>query len=76
MHEIKTPLTAIIGFAEIIDGEMFGPAGERYRGRAGEIVSEARRLKALEDENRRLKHLVADLTLDNQALKALSAKKW
>ncbi|MDQ3245969.1 MAG: hypothetical protein M3Q52_03580 [Pseudomonadota bacterium] len=44
VHEIKTPLTAIIGFAEIIDGEMFGPAGERYRGRAAEIVSEARLL--------------------------------
>lgn len=44
VHEIKTPLTAIIGFAEIIDGQMFGPAGERYRGRAAEIVSEARLL--------------------------------
>ena len=39
-------------------------------------VSDARRLKQLEDENRRLKHLVADLTLDNQALKAIAAKKW
>ncbi len=39
-------------------------------------VSEARRLKQLEDENRRLKHIVADLTLDNQALKAVLAKKF
>ena len=39
-------------------------------------VSDARKLKALEDENRRLKHLVADLTLDNQMLKAVNAKKW
>ena len=39
-------------------------------------VSELRRLKTLEDENRRLKHLVADLTLDNQALKAISSKNW
>ena len=39
-------------------------------------VSEARRLRQLEDENRRLKHLVADLTLDNQALKAVIAKKF
>ena len=39
-------------------------------------VSEARRLRQLEDENRRLKHLVADLTLDNQALKAVMAKKF
>jgi putative transposase len=39
-------------------------------------VSEPQRLKQLEDENRRLKHLVADLTLDNQALKAVLGKKW
>jgi putative transposase len=39
-------------------------------------VREARRLRQLEDENRRLKHLVADLTLDNQALKAVLAKKF
>ena len=37
-------------------------------------VNEARRLLALEDENRRLKHLVADLTLENQALKGVIAK--
>jgi putative transposase len=39
-------------------------------------VSEARRLKQLEDENRRLKHLVADLTLDNAALKEVLGKTW
>ena len=39
-------------------------------------VSDLRRLKQLEDENRRLKHLVADLTLDNQALKAVASKNW
>jgi putative transposase len=42
----------------------------------GLTVSEARRLKALEDENLRLKHIVADLTLDNQALKAVIAKNF
>jgi len=42
----------------------------------GMEVSDARRLRALEDENRRLKHIVADLTLDNQALKALSSKNF
>jgi putative transposase len=50
-----------------------------YRWKAkygGMDVSEAQRLKQLEDENRRLKHLVADLTLDNQALKAVLGKKW
>lgn len=50
-----------------------------YRWRAkygGMDVSDAKKLKALEDENRRLKHLVADLTLDNQMLKHVVAKKW
>jgi putative transposase len=50
-----------------------------YRWKAkygGMEVSDAKKLKTLEDENRRLKHLVADLTLDNQALKAVVAKKW
>ena len=40
----------------------------------GLTVSEARRLKALEDENRRLKQLVAEQALDNQALQSLVAK--
>jgi len=40
----------------------------------GLTVNEARRLKSIEDENRRLKHIVADLTLDNQALKAVIEK--
>ncbi len=40
----------------------------------GMTTSEMRRLRQLEDENRRLKHLVADLTLDNQALKAVISK--
>ena len=39
-------------------------------------VSEARRLKALEDENAKLKKLLADAMLDNVALKDLLAKKW
>jgi putative transposase len=37
-------------------------------------VSEAQRLRGLEDENRRLKHLVADLSLDKEALKAIVKK--
>jgi len=37
-------------------------------------VSEAQRLRGLEDENRRLKHLVADLSLDKEALKAVIRK--
>lgn len=39
-------------------------------------VSEAKRLKALEDENLRLKRMLADAMLDNAALKDLLGKKW
>ena len=39
-------------------------------------VSEARRLKALEDENAKLKGMLADAMLDNVALKDLLGKKW
>jgi signal transduction histidine kinase len=50
IHEIKTPLNAIIGFAEIIDGQYLGPAHRSYRLRAAEIVAQARMLlAAIED---------------------------
>jgi putative transposase len=39
-------------------------------------VSEAKRLRAMESENARLKKLLADAMLDNAALKDLLAKKW
>lgn len=39
-------------------------------------VSEARRLKTLEDENRRLKKLLAEAMLDNAMLKDVASKKW
>ena len=39
-------------------------------------VSEARRLRALEDENARLKRLLAEAMLDNAMLKDVAAKKW
>jgi hypothetical protein len=38
-------------------------------------VNEAQRLRQLEEENRRLKHLVADLSLDKEVLKAVISKK-
>ena len=39
-------------------------------------VSQARRLKALEEENARLKKLLAEAMLDNAVLKDVAAKKW
>ena len=50
VHEIKTPLNAIIGFAEIIDGQYLGPADHRYRERAAEIVAQARILLTAIDD--------------------------
>jgi putative transposase len=46
---------------------------KKYRGLT---VSEAKRLKALEEENRQLKQLVANLSLDNAALKDVLSKNW
>lgn len=43
---------------------------------AGMEVSDAKRLKQLEDENRRLKRVVADLTLDKQMLQDVLSRKW
>ena len=42
----------------------------------GMDVSQARKLKVLEDENTRLKRLLADAMLDNAVLKEAAAKNW
>ena len=42
----------------------------------GMEVSDARRLKALEDENARLKKLLAEAMLDNAMLRDVAARKW
>jgi putative transposase len=50
-----------------------------YRWKAkfgGMDVADAKRLKALEEENRKLKQLVGELSLDNQGLKYLLTKKF
>ena len=49
----------------------------RWKAKYGGLeVSEARRLRQLEDENRRLKHIVAEPVLDLQALQGVLAKKF
>tara|TARA_R110000868_G_scaffold324794_2_gene585621 strand:+ start:1089 stop:1373 length:285 start_codon:yes stop_codon:yes gene_type:complete len=50
---------------------------QRWRNQYGGMKSEeAKRLKQLEDENKRLKELVADLSLDNKMLKYISEGNW
>ena len=49
----------------------------RWKSKFGGMeVSDARKLRDLEDENRRLKKLVADLSLDKQMLEDVLLKKW
>ena len=48
-----------------------------WRKKYGDMdVNEARKLRSLEEENRRLKNLVADLSVQNQILKEVNSKKW
>lgn len=49
----------------------------RWKAKYGGLeTNQLSRLRQLEDENRRLKRIVADLTLDNTALKDVLARKW
>lgn len=49
----------------------------KYKAKFGGLeVSEARRLRALEDENAKLKKLLAEAMLNNVVLKDLASKKW
>ncbi|MEC3911495.1 HAMP domain-containing sensor histidine kinase [Sphingobium sp. CR2-8] len=50
VHELRTPLNAILGFAEIIEQELFGAAGVAYRDMAGKIAVDARHLLAAFDD--------------------------
>lgn len=44
VHELRTPLGAISGFAEIIEQQLFGPVDPEYRGLASAILADARKL--------------------------------
>lgn len=53
------------------------PTFYKWKAKYGGLeVSDARKLRALEDENARLKKLLADAMLDNAILKDVAAKKW
>ncbi len=56
---------------------MSSPTYYAWKAKYGGLeVSEAKRLRALEDENARLKRLLAEAMLDNAGLKDLVSKKW
>ena len=65
-------LAAVLQALEVSEGTW-----NRWRNQYGGMKSEeAKRLKELEDENRRLKQLVADQALDIQMLKHVASKNW
>lgn len=71
-HEAGVSVTDLCRKHGVSDASIYN-----WKARFGGLdVSEARRLKALEDENTRLKRLLADAMLDNAALKDLVGKKW
>jgi len=71
-HESGTPVKQLIRQAGISEQTFY-----RWKSKYGGMeVSDAKRLKSLEEENRRLKTMVADLMLDNKILKDVNSKKW
>jgi putative transposase len=64
--------------AEICRKHAISPASfYKYKAKFGGMdVSDARRLKVLEDENAKLKKLLAETMLDNAMLKDVASKKW
>jgi putative transposase len=69
--ESGTPVGDIIRKMGVTESTFY-----RWKRRFGGLgIPEVRRLKQLEDENRRLKQLVADLTLDKQMLQEVLSKK-
>jgi signal transduction histidine kinase len=50
IHELRSPLNAISGFAQIISGQMFGPVSHGYRAMADAIVADAASVQAIIDD--------------------------
>lgn len=74
VHELRTPTTAIAGFAEMIDGAMLGPVDDVYRGYAASIVAQARALLGAIDDldlAARIEMRALDLLPDEVALAPL-----
>ncbi len=70
--EAGTPVAAIIRKLEISEQTYY-----RWKKKYGGLgVSELRELRVIRDENRRLKTLVADLSLDKTILQEALRKKW
>ena len=71
-HEAGTSVKELIRQVGITEQTFY-----RWKSKYGGMeVSDAKRLKSLEEENRRLKTMVADLMLDNKILKDVNSKKW
>ena len=71
-HEAGIPVAELCRRHGVSDASIY-----KWKAKYGGLdVSEARRLKALEDENAKLKRMLADAMLDNVALKDLLGKKW
>ena len=70
MHELRSPLNAMSGFAELIEGQYFGPAPHRYRSLATAIVNDTRRLLMAVEELDALARLdaPANAPADQQAI--------
>jgi putative transposase len=70
--EGDTPVKAVCAKHNISEATFY-----KWRSKYGGMdVNEARRLRALEEENSRLKRAVADLTVQVQILKEVNSKKW
>ncbi|MHC2569673.1 putative transposase [Rhizobium leguminosarum] len=71
-HEVGTPVSELCRKHGVSDASIY-----KWKAKFGGMdVSEAKRLKTLEDENTKLKRLLVDAMLDNAALKDLLGKKW
>jgi putative transposase len=78
LHEAASLLAGGKTVEEVCKGLGVSPATYHrwHKQYGGADVDTVREYKALKDENTRLKPLVADLSLDNQALKELAEGKW